>query len=204
MAISGRAALLATVVAVVLGISGSMAIAGLRRGATGLDTAITLPLGVSAVSLGLGLLLFSLRGPLDIRQWWILVPLGQALVAMPIVVRVVLPVLRSVDPRLRDVAATLGASPARAWRTVVGPLVLRSGAVAAALACAVSLGEFGATAFLARADAPTVPVLIVRLLGRPGEANLGQATALAVILVIVTAAIVAIAERIRPARSAGW
>jgi thiamine transport system permease protein len=49
-----------------------------------------------------------------------------------------------------------------------------------------------------------VPIQIVRLLGRPGETNLGQALALAVILVVVTALIIGLAERARPARGGGW
>jgi thiamine transport system permease protein len=204
LATSARYALIATAIAAILGMLGAIAVSRLRRNATWIDTAITLPLGVSAVSLGLGLLLFSIYGPIDLRGSWMLVPLGQALVAMPIVIRVVLPVLRSIDPRLRDVAATLGAGPVRAWVSVDGPIALRVGAVAAGLAAAVSLGEFGATAFLVRSDTPTVPVQIVRLLGRPGEANLGQALALSVILVIVTGIIIGLAERARPSRGGGW
>ena len=49
---------------------------------------------------------------------------------------------------------------------------------AAMFAFVVALGEFGATAFLARADRPTVPVAIARLLGQPGAASIGQASAL--------------------------
>ena len=204
LTVSLRYAAIATAIAVPLGVMAAVVLSFARRGRTRLDTAISLPLGVSAVSIGLGLLLFSLTGPLDIRGWSLLVPLGQALVAMPLVVRVVLPVLRSIDPRLREVAATLGASPVRAWILVDGPLALRAAAISAGLAAAVSLGEFGATAFLVRSDAPTVPVQIVRLLGRPGEANLGQAAALSVILIVLTALVVGIAERARPAKSTGW
>jgi len=202
--ISSRYAVVATMIALVLGMLAAISVTHLKRGQATLDTIVTLPLGISAVSIGLGLLLLSIGGPLDLRGWWLLVPLGQALVAMPIVVRVVLPVLRSIDPRLRDVAASLGARPIRVWLTVDGPLALRAAAVAGALSAAVSLGEFGATAFLARADTPTVPVQIVRLLSRPGEANLGQAAVLSVILVIVTATVVGVAERARPSKSTGW
>ena len=202
--ISARYAVVATMIALVLGMLAAISVTHLKRGQATLDTIVTLPLGISAVSIGLGLLLLSIGGPLDLRGWWLLVPLGQALVAMPIVVRVVLPVLRSIDPRLRDVAASLGARPIRVWLTVDGPLALRAAAVAGALSAAVSLGEFGATAFLARADTPTVPVQIVRLLSRPGEANLGQAAVLSVILVIVTATVVGVAERARPSKSTGW
>ena len=204
LSLSLQYAAVATVIAMTLG---ALACAGIlaagRRGAW-IDAALALPLGVSAVTIGFGLLLVSLRGPIDMRGWWILVPLGQALVALPIVIRVVLPLLRSLDPRMRQVAATLGAPPLRAWWATEGGVALRAMAVAAALAAAVALGEFGATAFLVRLDTPTVPVQIVRLLGRPGEANIGVAAALSVILIIVTVAIVGVAERIRPRRSGGW
>jgi len=62
----------------------------------------------------------------------------------------------------------------------------------------VSLGEFGATIFLARAGEPTIPVAIFRLLGRPGLANLGGALALSVILMAVTTVVVLAVERARP------
>lgn len=48
---------------------------------------------------------------------------AQAIVALPLVVRTVLPVLRAIDPRQREAAAMLGASPLRAWGTVVPPLM---------------------------------------------------------------------------------
>ena len=59
-------------------------------------------------------------------------------------------------------------------------LVGRAVGVAAGFAFAVSLGEFGATVFIARAETITVPVAILRLLGRPGPSNFGQAMALAI------------------------
>jgi thiamine transport system permease protein len=156
-----------------------------------------LPLGTSAVTLGFGLLITFSVAPFDLRGRWIIVPIGQALVAMPLVVRTVLPVLRAVDPRLREVAATLGSSPAQIWRTIDLPVFARALGVGAGFAAAVSLGEFGATSFLARTDAPTVPVQIGRLLSRPGEANVGQAAALSVVLVVVTALVVLGTERLR-------
>lgn len=202
--LSLRYAAIATLIAVGLGLLACIGIQAARRRGTWVDAVVTLPLGVSAVTIGLGLLLGSLRGPIDLRGWWLLVPLGQALVAMPIVVRVVLPILQSFDPRMRDVAATLGAPPMRAWLATEGAATAKAVGVAAALACAVSLGEFGATAFLVRLDTPTIPVQVVRLLGRPGEANIGQAAALSCILVTITVVIVALGERLRPRRGGGW
>ena len=131
-------------------------------------------------------------------------PLAHTLVAVPLVLRTVLPVLRSVDPRLRQVAATLGARPARAWRSVDLPLLGRALAVGAGFAFAVSLGEFGATAFLARTGHADAAGADRRLLGRPGEVRYGAALALATVLMVVTVAALLVAELLQPAvRRAG-
>lgn len=167
----------------------------------GFDALLMLPLGVSAVTVGFGFLITLDKPPLDLRTSWILVPLAQALVGVPFVVRTMLPVLRAVDGRLREAAAVLGASPLRAWREVDLPLVRRAVLVAAGFAFAVSLGEFGATVFIARPDNPTLPVAVARLLGRSGELNYGQAMALSTILMLVCAVSLLLLERIRPDRS---
>ncbi|MEE1756924.1 ABC transporter permease [Streptomyces sp. SP18CS02] len=195
-------ALAATAIALVIG---GLAAAALTRRAgrlvRGFDALLMLPLGVSAVTVGFGFLITLDEPPLDLRSSWILVPLAQALVGVPFVVRTMLPVLRAVDARLREAAAVLGASPLRAWREVDLPLVRRAVLVAAGFAFAVSLGEFGATVFIARPDDPTLPVAVARLLGRPGELNYGQAMALSTILMVVCAVALLLLERIRTDRS---
>ncbi len=197
-----RYALVATLVALVIG---GLAAAALTRRAgrlvRGFDALLMLPLGVSAVTVGFGFLITLDKPPLDLRTSWILVPLAQALVGVPFVVRTMLPVLRAVDDRLREAAAVLGASPLRAWREVDLPLVRRAVLVAAGFAFAVSLGEFGATVFIARPDNPTLPVAVARLLGRSGELNYGQAMALSTILMLVCAVSLLLLERIRTDRS---
>lgn len=197
-----RYALVATLIALVVG---GLAAAALTRKAgrlvRGFDALLMLPLGVSAVTVGFGFLITLDKPPLDLRTSWILVPLAQALVGVPFVVRTMLPVLRAVDERLREAAAVLGASPWRAWREVDLPLVRRALLVAAGFAFAVSLGEFGATVFIARPDNPTLPVAVSRLLGRSGELNYGQAMALSTILMLVCAVSLLLLERIRTDRS---
>jgi thiamine transport system permease protein len=190
-------AAVATVLAVLVGGAAACGLAYARRGHTLLDTAAMLPLGTSAVTLGFGLLVTFDVAPVDLRGSWILIPVAQALVAVPLVLRTVLPVLRAVDPRLREVAATLGSPPTGVWRLVDLPVLGRALAAAAGLAAAVSLGEFGATSFLARADSVTLPVLIGRLLSRPGEEGVGVASALSVLLVVVTAVVLLATERFR-------
>ena len=178
-------AAIATVIATAVGGLASIAIGG-RHTRAWLDIGLMLPLGMSAVTVGFGFLITLDEPPLDLRAKAILVPIAQALVALPFVVRAVVPVLRSIDDRLREAAAVLGASPSRTWREVDLPLVSRALAVGAGFAFAVSLGEFGATVFVARPDTPTLPIAIFRLLGRPGASNFGQAMAMATILMALT------------------
>jgi thiamine transport system permease protein len=168
-----------------------------RRVRTGLDAVFMLPLGVSAVTVGFGFLITLDRGPLDLRDSPLLVPIAQALVALPLVVRTLAPVLGGIDDRQRQAAASLGASPLRAVLTVDLPVVRKPLLAAAGFAFAVSLGEFGATSFLARDDHPTLPVVIYRLLGHPGALNYGMALAASVVLAGTTALVVLAVERLR-------
>ena len=165
----------ATVIALVIGGLASLAIAGTgarTRGGRWLDVALMIPLGTSAVTVGFGFLIALDEPPLDLRNSLVLIPLAHALVAVPFVIRAMVPALRSIDPSLREAAAILGASPTRTWVEVDLPIVARAATAAAGFAFAVSLGEFGATIFLARADWPTLPIAIFRFLGQPGPRQL--------------------------------
>lgn len=158
-----------------------------------LDGFFMLPLGVSAVTLGFGFLIT--LGPL--RDTPLLVPVAQALVALPLVVRTIVPVLAGIDDRQRQAAASLGAGPLRTLLTVDLPVVWKPLLAAAGFAFAVSLGEFGATSFLARDEQPTLPVVIFRLIGHPGALNYGMALAASVVLAATTAVVMLAVERLR-------
>ena len=198
-----RIAVDATLLAVVLGLAVSVVVSrvpktgGERRTLGVLDGLFMLPLGVSAVTVGFGFLITLDRPPIDLRSSGLLVPIAQAMVALPLVVRIIAPVLRSIDDRQRQAAASLGAGPLRVFATVDLPLTWRPLLAGTGLAFAVSLGEFGATSFLARPDFPTLPVVIFHLIGRPGEANFGMALAASVVLAAVTALVIAAVERLR-------
>ncbi len=151
-----------------------------------LDALLMLPLGTSAVTLGLGFIVAFDTPPLDLRASPVLIPLAHTLVAFPFVVRSLTPALRSIRPRLRSAAAVLGASPRQVIRLIDLPLVSRAMLVAATFAFTISLGEFGATALVSRPEFPTVPVMIYRFLSQPGGMNYGQALALSTILMAVT------------------
>ena len=180
-----------------------------RRGVRGIgrafDVGLTLPLGTSAVTVGLGFLLVLDRPPIDIRTSVIVVPIAHAVVGIPFVVRTLVPVLRTVNPRVREAAAVLGASPARVRREVDLRAAARGVAVGAGFAFAVSLGEFGATSFIPRRpETLTAPLALFRLLGTPGEALRGQAMALAVALMALTAVAVFIMDLWGDVRRGGF
>jgi len=162
-----------------------------------LDPVFMLPLATSAVTLGFGYIIALDRPPLNLRTSMILIPLAHTLVAYPFVVRSILPALRSIPENLRESAAMLGASPFQAWMKVVMPIVRRSIVVGAVFAFTVSIGEFGATVFVARPQTPTMPLAIYRFLGQPGIMNYGQAMAMSTLLMLVTAAGFLFLERIR-------
>ncbi len=194
----------ASVLAVLLGVLVSLIASrrprnrGLAAGVGLLDAAFMLPLGVSAVTVGFGFLITLNRPPLDLRTSPILIPIAQAIVALPLVVRTLLPVLRAIDPRQREAATMLGAGPGRVLATIDGALALRGLGLAIGFAFATSLGEFGATSFLSRPEHPTLPTVIFRLIGRPGADNFGMAMAASVVLAVLTAGVMAAAEFVRP------
>jgi len=195
-------AAMATVLALVLGACAAWAIAGgggrVPRWSRFADTALMVPLGTSAVTVGFGFLLTFDRAPFDLRSSVWIVPIAHAVVALPFVVRLLVPAVRAIDPRLHEAAAVLGASPGRVRRSIDAPILGRAIAGAAGFAFAVSLGEFGATAFLARPARPTLPIAVYRALGRPGEWSFAQAMALSVILMVLTVAVMLLIDRLRP------
>ena len=158
-----------------------------------LDPILILPLGASAVTLGLGFIV-------TFGRWlaypW-LVPLAHTLVALPFVIRTLQPALVSIPVRLRQAAASLGASPFRVWQNVDWPILRRATLSAATFAFTISLGEFGATAVVSRPDYPTIPIAIYRFLSQPGGLNYGQAMAMATLLMAVATAGILLIERLR-------
>jgi thiamine transport system permease protein len=189
-------AVAATLISAPLGLLAAYVVArGKGRVASGFDALLMLPLGTSAVIVGFGFLVALGNLPFDLRTSIVLIPIAHAIVALPFLVRASVPVLRSVDDRLRDAARVLGASPARVWRAIDLPIVSRAALIGAGFAFAVSLGEFGATLFIVRPDAPTMPVAIFRLLSQPGVLAFGQAMAMAVVLMAVTGLSVLLFER---------
>lgn len=162
-----------------------------------LDPLFMLPLATSAVTLGFGYIIALNKPPLNLRTSLILVPIAHTLVGMPFVIRSVLPALRAISPRLREAAAMLGAEPPQIWLQIDWPLLRRALLVGAVFAFTISMGEFGATVFIARPQTPTLPVAIFRFLSQPGALNFGQALAMSSLLMLVCAVGFILIERFR-------
>lgn len=162
-----------------------------------IDIVYLLPLGTSAVTLGLGYIVALDTPPLNLRTSPALIVLAHTLIALPFVVRSVTPALQSISSSLREAAASLGASPLRVALHVDLPIVSRAIAVGAVFAFTVSMGEFGATSLIVRPDRPTIPIAIYRLLSRPGASNYGQAVAMSTLLMAVCVVSFLAIERVR-------
>ena len=184
-----------------LGVPAAYLVARRRRGSflgAAADILFLLPLGTSAVTLGFGFIVAFGAPPLDIRASAIIIPIAHSLVALPLVVRSLVGPLASLDPRLRESAAVLGAGPARVRLAVDVPILRRAFLAAAAFAFTVSLGEFAATALLTRPEMSTIPVMIYASLTQPGDLNRGQAMAMSVVLMAACGLGIAAIERLRP------
>ncbi|MFT5727182.1 MAG: thiamine transport system permease protein [Desulforhopalus sp.] len=180
-------ALTAMLFSLILGITSAVFLASGSKHRSNLwDAFIMLPLATSAVTLGFGYIITLNAPPLNLRDSLIIVPIAHTLVAFPFVVRCVLPGLRQIPENLREAACLLGASPFKVWRLIDFPLIKHAILVGAIFAFSISMGEFGASAFLTRPHTPTMPVAIFRFLSQPGELNYGQAMAMSCILMLVT------------------
>src|SRR6266498_4482334 len=181
------------IISLLLGIPAAFALAkptGLERI---LDPLVMLPLGSSAVMLGLGFII-------SFGKWLtspLLVPFAHTLVALPFVIRTLQPAIASIPQRLRQAASSLGASPLEVWKNIDLPILRRATLTAATFAFTISLGEFGATLLISRPEYPTIPIAIERFLSQPGGLNYGQAMAMATILMVLTLTSILLIEKFR-------
>jgi thiamine transport system permease protein len=164
----------------------AMLFAGRNRGASW----VLLPLGVSPVVLGLSVLVFSGYLPREISGSWLLVPVIQALFALPLAYQILRPARLAFDQQLRDAAYLDGAGSLKSLLLIELPLIRKPLAIALAFTALSSLGEFGVASFLAYGSQQTLPLVLFSLIGRPGESNFGMAMAISSIYILLTAFIV--------------
>lgn len=186
----GNSLLFALISMLIVGLMGVLASYAIARGGRKLrflESLLALPLGGSAVSMGLGLLLVYQGTQLLQGNYPLLIPIAHALIALPFAVRTLLPALRGIPNTLREASRCLGAAPHQVFRQIDLPLLLRPFLVSLVFSFTLSLGEFGATGFLSKAQSPTISVSIYRYLSQAGALNYGRALAMAVLLMLLCA-----------------
>lgn len=194
-------AALTVCLSLLLGFPAAAALARPGRLEKWIDPFLMLPLGASAVTLGLGYIvtfnrpLFGSQASLLTSPW--LVPLAHTTIALPFVIRNLQTALAIIPQRYREAAAILGASRWQTWKNVDWPIISRAVVSAGAFAFTISLGEFGAASLLSRPDYPTLPTAIYRFLSQPGGMNYGQAMAMATILMLVCGLGIVVIEKLR-------
>jgi len=190
-----------SVLAILLGFMLSAGIQGLARYERLIELLVLLPLGTSAVTLGLGFFTAFSGTTASLRYYPLLIPAAHTLIALPFVMRVIQPAMESIPESLKGAAKMLGASPFDVWRYIELPLILRAVITSLIYSFTISLGEFGATSFLARPELPTLPIAIFRYLNLPGGNNYGQAMAMAVIILVVCALSIFWLERLQSGKA---
>ena len=171
------------------------------RGKSIVETLVALPLVMPPVATGLILLqLLGRRGPiggwlhgtfgLDVVFTWRAVVAAMMVMSFPLLVRAARVAFEEVNPRLEEIARTLGAGDARVFLTITLPLAMRGIISGMLLAFARAIGEFGATILVAgnipgRTSTLSLAIYNLVQLGRDGEAFrlLGIAVAIAFLAV---------------------
>ena len=201
--LSLRVSLWATVVSLPCGVAVAYLLA--RRQFWGkqlLNGLVHLPLILPPVVTGYILLMgFGRRGPVGgflddccgivLAFRWTGAALAAAIMAFPLMVRAIRLAIEAVDPKLEQVAGTLGANGAWVFLTVTLPLILPGIVAGAILAFAKAMGEFGATiTFVSNipGQTQTLPSAIYSFLQVPG----GEGAALRLVLIAVGIAMVAL------------
>ena len=177
------------------------------RSAQFVDVLSMLPLALSGVMVGLGVLLGILKIWPVMFSWYALPILPHAMLTTPFVVRLLLPAMREIDSDYDDAGRILGYSAYQRFVRIKLPLLKPQLVVAAALSMAFSLGEFGASWILLRSGAwDTLPILVDQLMSRPKYFELVEpiAMATATVLMCITFLLFVIAERFRTHQGGGF
>jgi sulfate transport system permease protein len=126
--------------------------------------------------------------PLGIRgaYSWLGIVLVLVFVSLPFAIRVVQPVLESLDRDTEEAARMLGASRLQTFRKVVLPAILPAVLTGFALALARALGEYGSVVFISGNMPFKTEIAPVLIVSRLEEFAYAEATAIAVVLLALS------------------
>ena len=165
-----------------------------------IEVLFLIPIGISSVVLGFGYLITFGSGLLPLRESWLVIPIVQALIALPLVIRIVYPALVSIGTEHREAAAIARASAGQTWWSIEAGIIRPVILTAAGFAMIAGIGEFGAASLLAYGNQATLPTVLYALISRPGEQNFGMAMAVCAILIAMTFILVLAVSARKPRR----
>jgi len=151
---------------------------------------VLIPVGISPVVIGLATLALAGYLPRALTSSWVLLPLIQVLFALPVAYQILRPARLAIDRDVLEASALDGAGRFRRILMIELPLIKKSVALATVFSAMVSIGEFGAASFLAFGSNETLPIVLFKLLGRPGVENLGMAMTVAAIYILISAYVI--------------
>jgi sulfate transport system permease protein len=159
------------------------------RGKGVVNALIDLPFALPTIVAGLTLLaLYGPKHPVGIDVAYTRVAVGMALlfVTLPFVVRAVQPVLMALDREMEEAAASLGATPLQTFRRVILPNLTPALLSGVALAFARAIGEFGSIVLISGNIPFRTEVASVFISGRIEGDDLTGASAVSVVLLLVS------------------
>lgn len=148
------------------------------------------PIGISPVVIGLAALVLSGYLPTWLATSWLLLPLVQSVFLIPLAFQIISPARRSMSAELVEAGKLDGANGIQLFGLVELPTLRKPILAAAAIVSLGSLGEFGAASFLAYGSDATLPLVMFRLISRPGSENLGMAMASASVFILLALVVV--------------
>jgi molybdate transport system permease protein len=212
--LSLKVAAVATVISLILGIWLAWVLANKQfQGKNLLDALTTLPLALPPTVLGYYLLVVIGRASWIGHAWesltgsplvftWRAAVIASTLHAIPLLVKSSRAALENVDRAYERAARSLGASEWRLFWGVSIPLARRPIAAATALAFARSLGDFGATLMVAGDIPGRTQTAAIAIYDAVYQGNTLVARTLVIVISILTAAVVFLANRLEQRRHA--
>jgi len=173
---------------------------GHRRVAGMLDSLCMLPLSMSAVMVGLGMVAGILRWYPDLFSFPYLPVVPHVMLVLPFVIRLLTPAMERIEPKFAEQASLLSLGPLAFWWHSRGSFLVVPATMAASLCLAFSLGEFGATYLVVRVGSwDSLSIMVDQVASRPkfDPFVLPTAMALATVLMVVTLMVLTVNERAR-------
>jgi thiamine transport system permease protein len=156
---------------------------------------ILIPIGISPVVIGLIFLIISGYWLGAQLNTFLLLPIAQSLMLIPLIYQVLRPALLSLDSEIIDAAKLDGAGNVRTWFAVSMPMLRKPVLVSLSFAALASLGEFGAASFLAFGSEATLSLAMFQLASRPGPVNMSMAMSITLLYLLLSAAVVYLVSR---------